>query len=168
MRVIAMDHQEISSIGNPQELIPVFESVHELDLSTNSIRLWSDIFTLIENSPKLQVLNLSYNPLHSSTLFCEPVQTESESNSPTVPSLNDSSCSASEFDSQTQEPTDIRLLEELSFCEGISLQNKENTTVSLVVELFCFTRIIYFKHLDIFKCFFNSLVYFLNFILVSP
>ncbi|VDD75635.1 unnamed protein product [Mesocestoides corti] len=70
-RVIAMDHQEISCIGDPKEMGSIFEDVRELDVSTNHIRFWSDVFVLLESSPQLQFLNLSYNPLHESSLFCE-------------------------------------------------------------------------------------------------
>ena len=41
--IIAMDHQEITSIGDPKEINHIFENVRELDISTNQIRFWSDV-----------------------------------------------------------------------------------------------------------------------------
>lgn len=48
-----MDHQQITTIGDPKKMINVFENVHELDISTNHIRFWSDVSKLKEKLMQL-------------------------------------------------------------------------------------------------------------------
>ncbi|KAM7534326.1 hypothetical protein Aperf_G00000105629 [Anoplocephala perfoliata] len=120
-RIIAMDHQEIATIGDPKKMINVFENVHELDISTNHIRFWSDIFALLECSPQLQSLNLSYNPLKDSYLFCElEEKSDDKSNQPSDSSVTSfsspSECTNLSQDSNAN-PVDVNLLAEISFSE---------------------------------------------------
>ncbi|KAH9279615.1 ORM1-like protein 2 [Echinococcus granulosus] len=119
-REIALDHLEITSIGDPKEMIHIFDNVRELDISTNRIRFWSDVFALLECSSNLQSLNLSYNPLQFSTLFCETGEidevTVRKAEFPT-PSSSFPSDIAINSQHSNSDNVGINLLDEISFCE---------------------------------------------------
>ncbi|VDK43496.1 unnamed protein product [Taenia asiatica] len=119
-RQIALDHQGITSIGDPKDITYIFENVLELDISTNRIHFWSDVFALLECSPNLKSLNLSYNPLQHSTLFCETEEFDYLT-APKSGVSTASSPSPLEFNVQSKTGDSnedcINLLNEISFCE---------------------------------------------------
>ncbi|VUZ39852.1 unnamed protein product [Hymenolepis diminuta] len=131
-RIIAMDHQEITTIGDPKEMIHIFHDMHELDISTNQIRLWSDIFEILECSPQLQSLNLSYNPLQDSPFFFELDENDDDTSNQQSDSPSNSSPSPSEYaNNSNSNPADINLLAEISFSEEDRNENCNNSGLSL-------------------------------------
>ncbi|KAL7055060.1 hypothetical protein AAHC03_024405 [Spirometra sp. Aus1] len=125
--VIAMDNQNIVTVGDIEPLRWVFDNLQELDLSSNKIKSWSEVFTVLESSPRLQILNLSYNPLHAAALFCEPAYTVLDSQS-----YDQGSCSSSPAtDPILCYHQDVSLLNELSFNEENAAREAETAPMDV-------------------------------------
>lgn len=151
-----MDHQEITTIGDPKEMIHIFQDMHELDISTNQIRLWSDIFEILECSPQLQSLNLSYNPLQDSPFFFELEENDDDTSNQQSDSPSNSSPSPSEYtNNSNSNPADINLLAEISFSEE---DRNENVSFILIFIIYYFLSAVENQKYSIYEEFLSFII----------
>eukprot|EP00794_Sanderia_malayensis_P011260 gene11260-12440_t len=64
-QILALDGCKVGNAGNPGEIAKICPNLKELDLASNSLSCWEQIFCIVSQLPYLLFLNLSGNPLDS-------------------------------------------------------------------------------------------------------
>ncbi|XP_050301036.1 tubulin-specific chaperone E [Anthonomus grandis grandis] len=63
LKIVSVDCQNVSSVGEPNELRSLIPNITSLDISTNLLTTWNDVFQICEQLDKLSSLNVSNNRL---------------------------------------------------------------------------------------------------------
>uniref|UniRef100_A0A915PXF8 Ubiquitin-like domain-containing protein n=1 Tax=Setaria digitata TaxID=48799 RepID=A0A915PXF8_9BILA len=63
--LLVLNHKYIDRIGEKAQFLSICRYAREVDLAWNKLSSWSEI-TAVLSLPRLEVLNLGYNPLHPS------------------------------------------------------------------------------------------------------
>lgn len=62
-RVVIVSGQQIEGAGDVDSLRKRCQNVEQLDLSSNAVKTWTNVITILRQLPNLEVLNISYNPI---------------------------------------------------------------------------------------------------------